>query len=58
METPNRETFQERMERLKNAALTLTQDQIDACQWVMGTSNWNKEDIADVLFRAQMSMDR
>ncbi len=52
METINRETFQEKMERLQKAAETLTQEQIDACAWAMGGSGcgWNKENVKDVLF--------
>ena len=42
---PKKEEMTEQMfHRLEEAAKTLTQDQIDACAWVMGGSGagWNK----------------
>lgn len=41
------ETLQEHLERLAFAALTMTQDQIDACAWAMGASacGWNRNNL-------------
>jgi hypothetical protein len=49
--TKTEETSQQYFARLKSAVQTLTQDQIDACAWVMGGSGagWNKENISSSL---------
>lgn len=60
MNETNRETLTERLERYKNAALNLTQDQIDAMAWVMGGSGagWDKDSVVDAIFRSQMALDQ
>ena len=45
------EDFQGYLARLREAAKTLTQDQIEACAWVMGGSGcgWNREKVIEAL---------
>ena len=54
MEKIKNETAVEYFTRLKQVVPTLTQDQINACAWVMGGSGcgWTKEGIADEINRA------
>jgi hypothetical protein len=44
MQPPTEEPLEQYFDRLSVAASTLTQEQIDACAWVMGASavGWNK----------------
>lgn len=51
MEKVKPETTEQRFDRLSFAALTLTQDQIEACAWAMDGSGagWTKEGIHAVI---------
>ena len=51
MERHKTETQEQFDQRLIAAAKTLTQDQINACAWVMGGSGcgWNKEEVVRAL---------
>jgi hypothetical protein len=51
MERQHDETEEQYHLRLLAAAQTLTQDQIDACAWVMGGSGcgWTRESVIDAL---------
>jgi hypothetical protein len=49
-------SFIERMESLMAAAATLTQEQVDACAWVMGCSacGWDPSLVVEELKRYQL----
>jgi len=51
MEQIKSETFEEMINRFLKAAKTLTPDQIEAFQWVIGTDGWTKEPIVEYLER-------
>lgn len=47
-QTPQ-ETSKQYLLRLAKCARQMTQEQVDACAWVMGGGNWTPENVANML---------